>query len=91
MRKSELYDRCVFEINQKLVSGKFGNARYKSAGIALSNTESKDGPVSMCWGILFTDPDRSARCTQIHTSYYSESVALEKLLQEIQYISINVR
>jgi hypothetical protein len=83
MRKSEIYDRCVAELQKALSSGKFGRARYKSSGVALSVTETKEGLVSRAWGFLFDDPDRTARCTEVHVSYYGESVALERLLKEV--------
>jgi hypothetical protein len=48
-----------------------------------SVTETKEGLVSRAWGFLFDDPDRTARCTEVHVSYYGESVALERLLKEV--------
>lgn len=81
MRKSEIYDKCVYEIEQALLWGKFG--RFECSGVVLSLTEGKAGSISRAWGVVYNDPDKPQRCTEIHTSYYGESVALEKLLKEI--------
>lgn len=82
MRKSEIYDKCVYEIEQALLWGKFG--KFDSSGVVLSVTEGKAGPVSRAWGIVYNDPDKPERCTEVHVSYYGESVAFGKLLKEIQ-------
>lgn len=84
MRKSEVYDRCVYEIQKATLSGKFPNMNsHKSSGIFLSSTDGEAGPISRAWGCVFTDTDELVRCTEVHTSYYGESVSLEKLLKEI--------
>ncbi len=86
MRKSEIYDKCVFELEKAYLSGKLNSLLTKgtnSTAVVLSVTEGEAGPISRCWGVVFKDPDTTTRCTEVHVSYYGESVVLEKLLKEI--------
>ena len=55
-----------------------------NTAIVLSSREGKAGPITRAWGIVFTDPDRPIRCTEVHTSYYGELMVLNKLLVELQ-------
>lgn len=103
MRKSEIFDRCVYTIEKLLREQKlklpppicstphfwFASGRKIHSGIVISTVEGEAGSITRAWGIVFVDVDRPQRCTNIHTSYYGESVALGKLLDELEKISLN--
>lgn len=98
MRKSELFDRCVSRVEQLLARRKlrlktyynefpqnfFVRERKIYGGIIVSNSEGEAGIITRAWGIVFINPDDTFRCTDIHTSYYGESVALGKLWLEFE-------
>lgn len=103
MRKSELFDRCVYTIEKLLGERKlhiqppiatkphlwFADGRQIHSAITISTVEGEAGSITRAWGIVFVDPDKPQRCTMIHTSYYGESVALGKLLTELEKLSLN--
>lgn len=92
MRKSEVFDRCIYSLTEALKTGKIktkwltdkGGQTCFHAGITVSSSMGEAGPISRAWGIVFNSPDRPLRCTQVHVSYYGESVVLSKLLEEIE-------
>jgi hypothetical protein len=107
MRKSELFDRCVYDIDKLLSEHKlqvnlplvvctpqiyYANHIIAGAkvcsGICVSTVEGEAGLITRAWGIVFTNPDYPLRCTEIQSSYYSESVALDKLWRELQKIKL---
>lgn len=108
MRRSELFDRCVYSIEKLLTDKKLSlksvdctpqtyfvnhtitNTKICS-GIAVSTVEGEAGMITRAWGIAFTNPDYPLRCTDIHSSYYGESVALDKLWRELEKLNQNVR
>lgn len=104
MRKSEIFDRCAYTIDKLLRERKlriqppistkahvwFAEGRIVHSGITVSTFEGQAGFITRAWGTVFVDPDRPQRCTSIHTSYYGESVALGKLLDELEKISLTV-
>lgn len=101
MRKSELFDRCIYSID-KLLSEQKLSLKFKDispqvyyanhtiagaklcSGICVSTVEGEAGLITRAWGIAFTNADYPLRCTDIHTSYYGESVALDKLFRELE-------
>ena len=94
MRKSELFDRCVYSIDKLRAEHKLSlkpiiveqslNASSKlCSGISVSTVEGEAGLITRAWGFVFINCDNPIRCTNIHTSYYGESVVLEKLLREL--------
>lgn len=55
-------------------------------GIVTSVVEGEAGIITRVWGVTYIDSDKVLRCTDIHTSYYGESVALNKLLDKLKLI-----
>lgn len=102
MRKSELFDKCVHHIEQLLRQRRLyirnpyrcQAQHYFAAGlpvysaIALSTVEGEAGVITRAWGMVFVDPDKPLRCTDVHNSFYGESVALGKLLRELDAIGL---
>ena len=98
MRKSELFDRCVFFIDKLRTEHKLSmkpiqpnvaltapNRLY--SGIAVSTVEGEAGLVTRAWGFVFTNPDSPMRVTDIHSSFYGEGVVLDKLWRELEKLS----
>ncbi len=96
MRKSELFDRCVYSIDKLRASHKLSLKPIKAcpasinafdglcSGIAVSTVEGEAGLITRAWGFVFIDCDSPMRVTDIHTSYYGEGVALDKLWRELE-------
>ncbi len=98
MRKSELFDRCVFQVEellkkrklrlltrQKQVAQHYFTSNYGiHSGISVSTVETEVGFITRAWAFVFVDVDHPLRCSEIHTSYYGESVALGKLWVELE-------
>lgn len=94
----DLFDKCSCRIAQLLRERKlyikqpyrclaqhyFVNYNTPLSGVTVSTVEGEAGMLSRAWGIVFIDVDKPQRCTDIHTSYYGESVALGKLFKELK-------
>jgi hypothetical protein len=98
MNKTAIFDQCVSTIEKLLSERKlkivapisarpqhwFAEGRQIFSGITVSTVEGEAGIITRVWGIVFVDPTNVKCCTNIHTSYYGESFALQKLLKELQ-------
>lgn len=93
MRHPELFDRCFSAIEALRLAKKLpirtcataNKQRTKlCSGIAVSTTDGEAGLITSAWGFVFLSIDHPMRCTEIHTSYYGETVALGKLWQELK-------
>jgi hypothetical protein len=98
MRKSELFDRCVYAIDKLRTNGRLslksiiaepalGAPCKVCSGISVSTVEGEAGLITRAWGFIFTSPDKPMRCTDIHTSFYGEGVVLDKLWRELEKLS----
>lgn len=97
MRKSEVFDRCVSLIAKRLTERTlnikhpyickaqhyFAQGTQPVSGIIVSTVDGQAGPITRAWGIVYVNTEYPVRCTEICTSYYGESVALEKLYREL--------
>jgi hypothetical protein len=98
MRNDDMLQRCQAKLEQALLNRQlyvrasylckaqswFVSTAKIHTGITISTIEGESGPITRTWGILFIEADKPLRCTEIHSSFYGESVALRKLLQEIE-------
>jgi hypothetical protein len=90
--KNELFDRCITSLEVRLNERKlsrhkappayYANAQI-SVGIALSTIDGEAGTITRAWGFIFNNPDYPLRCTDIHSSYYGEAIALDRLFKEL--------
>lgn len=97
MKKSELFDRCVYFIDKLRAEHKLSLKSVQSnialkapnklcSGIAVSTVEGEAGPITRAWGFVFTSPDNPMRVTDIHSSFYGEGVVLDKLWRELEQL-----
>ena len=54
MRKSETYDRCVYEMEKRFTAP---GSICQHSGVVLSSSEGEAGQISRAWGITFNNPD----------------------------------
>lgn len=97
MLKSEIYNNCSYRLEQLLREHKlkiktpiceppqrwFAWNKHIYTGIVISTIEGEAGIITRVWGVVFVDNDKTFRCTDVHTSFYSDSIALEKLSREL--------
>ena len=96
MRKSELFDRCVYQIDKLRTDRKLSlkpiipdSAPGKlCSGISISTVEGEAGLITRAWGFVFTSVDKPMRVTDIHSSFYGEGVVLDKLWRELEQLKL---
>ena len=52
-------------------------------GITVSTVEGEAGLITRVWGVVFIEPTRPQCCTDIHSSYFGEAQALNRLHEEL--------
>lgn len=97
MNKTELLYKCNLYLTNAIKSKKiklpppiceipqrwFVSNKLINTAICITHTEGNAGLITQAWGIVFVNVDKPIRCTEIHTSFYTDESCLNKLLKEL--------